>query len=154
MRKKALEAEDREKAGSSARAGTRGHQITGEVNKKEAIVKEEEEDAIIKKEGEDVVCHGCNRPTGAQGPKFKPKVGIFRCGDCRLDKTVSSRQAAYCYSSITEFNEHHRSGYHSRAMRSFRRAEGRVVRKKAKCCGGFWTAEEFVGHVAEKHPDV
>jgi hypothetical protein len=148
---KLLEAADREKASSSARAGTRDHLTTSEENKKETIVKKEEDNDVG---------HGRNESTEAQGLRIEPgsafdlDVGILRCMDCRFDKTVSSHQAGYCYSSFTEHDEHHRSGYHSRAMRSFRRAEGQVVRNKAKCCGGFWTAEEFVGHLAEKHPDL
>jgi hypothetical protein len=180
---KLLEAADQEKAGSSARAGTRDHQKASEDNKTEAIFKEEkaivqeedgiikeeedaivkEEDAIVKKEEDNDVGHGRNEPTEAQGLSIEPgsafdlDVGILRCMDCRFDKTVSSHQAGYCYSSFTEHDEHHRSGYHSRkarVMRSFHLAKGRVVRNKAKCCGGFWTAEEFVGHLAEKHPDL
>jgi hypothetical protein len=149
---KLREAAEQEHASSSASAGARDHGTAGEDGE-EKIIKEEEED----------VDHGRNKSTEAQGLSIEPgsafdtDVGILRCGDCRLDKTVSSHQAGYRYSSMTEYYEHHRSGYHSRkarVMRSFHIAKGRVVRNKAKCCGGWWTAEEFVGHLAEKHPDL
>jgi hypothetical protein len=140
-------------------AAEQEHGKAGEDGEETTIKKEDE--AIIKKD--DDVGHRSNESAEAQGLSIEPgsafdtDVGILRCGDCRLDKTVSSHQAGYCYSSMTEYYEHHRSGYHSRkarVMRSFHIAKGRVVRNKAKCCGGWWTAEEFVGHLAEKHPDL
>jgi hypothetical protein len=140
-------------------AAEQEHGKAGEDGEETTIKKEDE--AIIKKD--DDVGHRSNESAEAQGLSIEPgsafdtDVGILRCGDCRLDKTVPSHQAGYCYSSMTEYYEHHRSGYHSRkarVMRSFHIAKGRVVRNKAKCCGGWWTAEEFVGHLAEKHPDL
>ncbi|KAM0693683.1 hypothetical protein Q7P36_006939 [Cladosporium allicinum] len=157
---KLLEAAEQEKASGPARTGARDHEKAGENGEETTIRKGEE--TIIKQEEEDVD-HGRINSTEARGlsiesgSAFDADVGILRCGDCRLDKTVSSHQAGYCYSSMTEYYEHHRSGYHSRkarVMRSFHIAKGRVVRNKAKCCGGWWTAEEFVGHLAEKHPDL
>jgi hypothetical protein len=148
---KILQATEQEKASGSASAGARDHE-KAEEDGDEAIIKQEEG-----------VDHGRNEPTEAQGLSIEPgsafdtDVGILRCGDCRLDKTISSHQAGYCYSSMTEYYEHHRSGYHSRkarTMRSFHLAKGRVVRNKAKCCGGYWTEEEFVDYLAEKHPDL
>ena len=145
-------------------AAEQEHGKAGEDGEETTIKKEDE--AIIKKDDDDDdddVGHRSNESAEAQGLSIEPgsafdtDVGILRCGDCRLDKTVSSHQAGYCYSSMTEYYEHHRSGYHSRkarVMRSFHIAKGRVVRNKAKCCGGWWTAEEFVGHLAEKHPDL
>ena len=143
-------------------AAEQEHGKAGEDGEETTIKKEDE--AIIKKDDDDNdVGHRSNESAEAQGLSIEPgsafdtDVGILRCGDCRLDKTVSSHQAGYCYSSMTEYYEHHRSGYHSRkarVMRSFHIAKGRVVRNKAKCCGGWWTAEEFVGHLAEKHPDL
>ena len=145
-------------------AAEQEHGKAGEDGEETTIKKEDE--AIIKKDDDDDdddVGHRNNESAEAQGLSIEPgsafdtDVGILRCGDCRLDKTVSSHQAGYCYSSMTEYYEHHRSGYHSRkarVMRSFHIAKGRVVRNKAKCCGGWWTAEEFVGHLAEKHPDL
>ena len=156
---KLLEAAEQEKASGSTSAGARDHGKAGEdgdeaiINQGEAVIKEEDED----------VGHRSNEPTEAQTPRFEPgsafdtDVGILRCGTCRSDKTVSSHQAGYCYSSMTEYIEHEESGYHSRkaqTMRSFNLVKGRVVRNKAECCGGWWTAEEFVGHLAEKHPDL
>jgi hypothetical protein len=105
---KRVETANQKKTGGSARAGARGD---------EAVSEDREKDND----------HGRNEPTEAQGSGLEAgtaavntatasdeDVVILQCMDCRFDRTVPSDQKRQNYSSIEEYREHHKAGYHSR----------------------------------------
>ena len=159
-------AADSEEAGGSARAGSRGHESslgaldgvadTAAIDAAYPAVKVKDKDEEKQK------------PTGSQtlahSQRGEASINVLRCERCRLDPTVPSREQNKSYRDTTELDDHLKSAYHSRhaqVMRCFNMTKGKEVPNKARCptwtceafqAGEFWTAEEFVGHLLEKHP--
>ena len=156
-----------EEAGSSARAGGRGHGNASVVPDGVADIEAiDAAGAAVKDEDED---DAKNEPTGSHSATHSQRGGDqnptsdLRCERCRLDPTVPPREQNKSYYAM-ELKENLKSAYHSRhaqVMRCFDMTKGKDVSNKARCpmwtcevfqAGDFWTSEEFVDHLLEKHP--
>lgn len=147
---KLTEAADREKAGGSARAGSRNDEAASKA-KKEAIDKEEDID------------HSRNdKPTQTEhvNTATAPASDViaYHCMQCFLDHTVPSDKQNMRY-PIEEFDKHLKSTYHSRPAQNMRASylaeEPDTMPTEARCslCGETWSSEEFIQHLADQHPE-
>jgi len=148
---KLLEAEDREDAGGSARAGIRDN---GSFNEEDADIEED-------------VDRGRNANTSyTESERINTAntgVGIFTsglsCGDCGLNGTMpidEQHQKDIGFAML----KHSKSTYHIRMtanMSHFRIARVKVVPDQAQCplcdCEEFWTVDSFLDHITEQHPE-
>jgi hypothetical protein len=148
--KKLTEAADREKAGSSARAGSRNDEAASKA-KKEAIDKEEDIDHS--RNDEPTQTEHVNTATAPTSD-----VITYHCMQCFLDHTVPSDKQNMRY-PIEEFDKHLKSTYHSRPAQnmcaSYLAEEPDTMPTEARCplCGETWSSEEFIEHLADQHPE-